>query len=90
VQLTVAGLPGASREVRLQHFRIDAEHSNAHTAWQRMGAPRAPTGAQRAQLERASELEAMPGPSTVKVSGSAAALTFTLPRQGVSLLVAEM
>jgi xylan 1,4-beta-xylosidase len=90
VQLTVAGLPAGSREVRLQHFRIDAEHSNAHTAWQRMGAPPAPTGAQRAQLERASELEAMPGPSTLKVSGSAAALTFTLPRQGVSLLVAEM
>ena len=50
----VAG-PGMAHQPG-QHFRIDATHSNAYTAWQRLGSPAVPTAAQYKQLEAASEL----------------------------------
>jgi xylan 1,4-beta-xylosidase len=90
VRLTVDGLPARRAEARLHHFRIDADHSNAHTAWLRMGSPQKPTAEQRVQLERAGELESVASPAALKVSDSRATLTFSLPRQGVSLLVIEM
>ena len=89
VTLSIDGLAMKQGRARLQHFRIDADHSNAYTAWQRMGSPQAPTPAQYAQLEKAGQLEAMPGPATIDVADSRATLRFTLPRQAVSLLVVE-
>jgi len=90
VRLTVDGVPAGHADARLQHFRIDADHSNAHTAWLRMGSPQAPTAEQGVQLARAGELERVASPASLKVSDSRATLTFSLPRQGVSLLVIEM
>jgi xylan 1,4-beta-xylosidase len=90
VQLTVAGLPVRQGEARLTHFRIDAAHSNAHTAWLRMGSPETPTEFQRAELEKAGQLEAMAAPARVAVVDSRSTMTFTLPRQAVSLLLIEM
>jgi xylan 1,4-beta-xylosidase len=90
VQLTVAGLPVRQAEARLTHFRIDAAHSNAHTAWLRMGSPETPTESQRAELEKAGQLEAMAAPARVAVVDSRSTMTFTLPRQAVSLLLIEM
>ncbi len=89
VHLNLEGLPAANGDARLQQFRIDAEHSNAHTVWLRMGSPQAPTAPQRAQLEQAGQLEAMPV-AALTVSASRATITFTLPRQAVSLFVIEM
>jgi xylan 1,4-beta-xylosidase len=76
-------------KARLQHFRIDTDHSNAYTAWQKMGSPAAPSPAQSAELARASELALLSGPTTVDVAGGRATVKFSLPRQGVSLLVLE-
>jgi xylan 1,4-beta-xylosidase len=90
VQLTVAGLPVRQAEARLTHFRIDAAHSNAHTAWLRMGSPQTLTGSQQAELEKAGQLQAMAAPARVAVVDSRSTMTFTLPRQAVSLLVIEM
>ena len=90
VQLTVAGLPVLQAEARLTHFRIDAAHSNAHTAWLRMGSPQTLTGSQQAELKKAGQLQAMPAPAPVAVLDSRSTITFTLPRQAVSLLVIEM
>ena len=89
VSLSIDGLPMEQRRARLRHFRIDADHSNAHTAWQRMGSPQLPTPAQYAQLEKAGQLEAMPEPEAIGVAGGRATLRFALPRQAVSLLVVE-
>ena len=89
VHLTWRVCRRANGEARLQHFRIDAEHSNAYTAWLRMGSPQAPTAPQRAQLEQAGQLEAMPV-AALTVSASRATITFTLPRQAVSLFVIEL
>lgn len=83
VDLTVRGLPRGFTQVA--HFRIDAEHSNAYAAWQRMGSPIAPDQAGWEALRAAGQLAEMQAPSDkVELRG---ALRFTLPRQAVSLLM---
>jgi xylan 1,4-beta-xylosidase len=89
VSLAVEGLGMKQGKAKLQHFRVDTDHSNAYTVWQKMGSPAAPSSAQYAQMLKASELAVLPGPSTVDVADGRAALTFALPRQGVSLIVLE-
>jgi xylan 1,4-beta-xylosidase len=89
VALAVEGLGIRQGKAKLQHFRIDTDHSNAYTVWKGMGSPRNPTPSQSAQMERASELATLAGPSSVTVADGRATLPFTLPRQGVSLLVLE-
>ena len=75
-----------SREVTLEHFRIDEEHSNAFTAWKRLGSPPQPTPEQYAQLEKAGQLAAFDSPQLLRVENGQATLKFTLPRRAVSLL----
>ncbi len=89
VELTLNGLPLASGEARLQHFRIDDNHSNAFAAWKRMNSPQQPTPEQYAQLEKAAQLASLGGPETVLVENAKATVRFKLPRQAVSLLVLE-
>ena len=90
VTLSLEGLGLKQGKARLQHFRIDATHSNAYTAWQRLGSPASPTAAQYKQLEAASELAPLEGaPARLDVVDGRASLKLTLPRQAVSLLVVE-
>jgi xylan 1,4-beta-xylosidase len=90
VKLTFAGLPASVRTAKLVHYRVDDQHSNAFAEWLRMGAPLAPDERQYRKLEAASNLARMSDtPPTVNVNQGEAMLRFTLPRQGVSLLVLE-
>ncbi|HYC70933.1 MAG TPA: beta-xylosidase [Opitutaceae bacterium] len=90
VALSIGGLPGGLREVRLTHHRIDEQHSNAYGAWKRMGSPGAPNATQYAELERASALTPLTGaPAAVPVANGQAKLDFPLPRQGISLVTLE-
>lgn len=89
VTLQLAGLPGDQAAARLTHYRIDAEHSNAYTAWQRLGAKLPPSAPEMRELAAASRLQTLGAPVDVAVAAGAAELRFTLPRQGVSLLVLE-
>ena len=57
ITLSIAGLPAGRATVT--HYRIDETHSNSYSAWQKMGSPQKPTPAQYAELERASELQAV-------------------------------
>ena len=86
VELNLGGLTTAKDNARLEHFRIEEEHSNAFTAWKKMGSPQQPTAAQYAQLEKAGQLAALGEAQTVRVNGGASTVKFKLPRQGVSLL----
>lgn len=86
VELTMAGLPAGARPSRMEHYRIDDDHSNAFAAWKRLGSPAEPTAAQYAQLEKAGQLTSMAAPEIVATTGT---LQLTLPRQSVSLLVLE-
>jgi xylan 1,4-beta-xylosidase len=85
VALTIAGIPAASAVLR--HYRIDQEHSNSYSAWQRMGSPANPSPAQVRELQQASELAMLAPPSTVKISGNSTTIRMQLPRQAVSLVV---
>jgi xylan 1,4-beta-xylosidase len=89
VRLELGGLPVETGSARLTHLRIDAEHSNAFTEWQRLGSPAQPSEAQYTQLERAGHLTALGGPETAQIADHRATARFRLPRQAVSLLVLE-
>jgi xylan 1,4-beta-xylosidase len=90
VTLLLEGLGPKQGRASLQHFRIDATHSNAYTAWQRLGSPASPTAAQYSQLEAASGLALLDAaPTSVTVIDGRGSLQFALPRQAVSLLVIE-
>lgn len=88
ITLTIQGIPpGIEGQKSLSHWRIDADHSNAFTAWQRMGSPATPTPEQYTQLEAAGKLASLANFPTIKTnSDGTATLTFSLPRQGVSLI----
>ena len=86
VELVLSGFPFADHKAKLQHFRIDENHSNAFTTWKRMGSPQKPTPEQYAQLEKAGQLARLGNTELVSVVESRATLRFKLPRQAVSLL----
>jgi xylan 1,4-beta-xylosidase len=84
VELTIAGLPAGRPMVT--HYRVDQDHSNAYTAWKAMGSPQSPTPAQYGVLEKSGQLELLSPPAQASVVDGRIAVTFTLPRQGVSLI----
>lgn len=87
VRLVVAGLPREAARLRVRHFRIDEQHSNAYAAWKQMGAPQQVSPAQFAQLEAASELQELETREQVLRSAvESVTLSFTLPRHALSLL----
>lgn len=87
VELSLDGLPFENGEARLSHYRIDDEHSNCFEAWKRMGSPKQPTPEQYAQLEKAGQLAELNAPAPLRVENHQAKVSFTLPRQSVSLLI---
>ena len=89
VSLVVEGLEAPQGKARVQHFRIDVDHSNAYAVWRRMGSPQPPSSTQYSELEKASELATLKGPTAVDIASDRATMSFTLPRQGVSLIVLE-
>jgi xylan 1,4-beta-xylosidase len=89
VSLVVEGLGAAQGKARVQHFRIDDDHSNAYAVWRLMGSPQPPSQRDYSELEKASELATLTGPATVDITGGRATIPFTLSRQGVSLIVLE-
>ena len=89
VELSLTGFPGADSPVRLQHFRVDRDHGNAFEAWKRIGSPQRPTPEQYGGLERASQLALLTSPEWVQPQNGKLSLKFSLPRQGVSLLVLD-
>jgi xylan 1,4-beta-xylosidase len=86
IELSLSGLPAAKGEAKLQHFRIDEDHSNAFAAWRRADSPQQPTAEQYTQLEKAGQLALIGPPETVHITDGRAAIRFVLPRQAVSLL----
>jgi len=89
VTLTVDGL-AAKGSAKVQQYRIDTTHSNAYSAWQKMGSPAKPTPAQYKELEAASQLASISdAPAKVDIADGHATIKVNLPRQAVSLFVIE-
>ena len=86
VELKLTSLPLGNGAAKLDHFRIDENHSNAFAAWKRMGSPQAPSTEQYAQLEKAGQLATLGETTPVRIASGEAVLKFPLPRQAVSLL----
>jgi xylan 1,4-beta-xylosidase len=76
----------AKSEAKLQHFRIDQNHSNAFAEWKRMGSPQQPTPEQYGQLEKAGHLAAFHPAQNIQVENGKATMSLMVPRQAVSLL----
>ena len=87
VELALIGLPVRASKAILEHYRIDQDHSNAFSVWQRMGSPQSPTALEYDQLLMAGKLMALREPAEIGIQDSQAKLSFSLPRQAVSLLV---
>jgi xylan 1,4-beta-xylosidase len=88
VQLAFNGLPSATGTAKVQHFRIDEEHSNAFTAWKRMGSPQSLSPQHYFELEQAGGL-ALLNTEKLSIESGKASLRFKLPRQAVSLVSLE-
>jgi xylan 1,4-beta-xylosidase len=84
VIVSVKGIP--SQMALLTHYRIDQEHSNSYTAWQKMGSPQNPGAEQIAEIEKAGQLQMIGSPQWIKIKDGVATIPFNLPRQGVSLI----
>ena len=84
VTLTIEGLPPGRPTV--SHYRVDQDHSNAYTSWKAMGSPPSPSPSQRATLQKAGQLQPIGTPTRETVVNGRLVVTFTLPRQGVSLV----
>lgn len=82
VRIAVSGLGAGERT--LAEWRVDRDHANAFTAWQRMGSPQSPNEAQYRQLDEASEMR--PVHRALTVANGGAAIELRLPRQGVALV----
>ena len=86
VTVPVNGLPVEAKRVQVRHYRVDRDHSNSYAAWKAMGSPQRPTPEQYASLERAGHLELLAPPVWLPIVNGKAEVSFTLPRQGVSLI----
>jgi xylan 1,4-beta-xylosidase len=87
VSVELSNLPEGVLSLAVENFLIDAAHSNAYTAWLKMGSPQSPTAEQYAELERSGQLASGDAIAPVAVEGGAATVKLSLPRQGVALLV---
>jgi xylan 1,4-beta-xylosidase len=78
--------PPAGRP-RVQHFRVDEDHSNAFALWKKMGSPGQLTAEQRSRLEDGGRLAEAPAPGLQRLDNGQIQLSFVLPRQAVSLVL---
>ena len=85
VSLQVSGLRGV--DYTLEHLRIDADHSNAHTVWQGLGAPQLPTDEDLSAIKARQGLEAFEPAKSVSAADGELSLSISLPLPSVSLLV---
>lgn len=86
VEIKLSALPLTKDTGRLEHFRIDEDHSNAFAAWKRMSSPSAPTPEQYAQLEKAGQLATFGTATAMRILNGEVMIKINLPRQAVSLL----
>ena len=85
VTLAINGLKNGDNT--MTHYRVDGDHGNSYATWMNMGSPQSPTPEQYKQLEQSGKLATLEPPKRVRITGAALSHTFSLPRQGVSLLV---
>jgi xylan 1,4-beta-xylosidase len=73
-------------DVRVSHTRIDARHSNSHTAWRALGSPQDPSEDQLRAIRDRQGLEPIGAEQTATVRNGALSLRVALPLPSVSLV----
>jgi xylan 1,4-beta-xylosidase len=86
IDLTVDGVPTDVKRALLMHFRIDSDHSNAFTAWKKLGSPELLSNPAQGELERAGQLQLLSSPEWIAIKDGTLHLHLELPRQGLSLM----
>ena len=86
IDLVIRNLPPDANRALLEHFRVDADHSNAFTVWHNLGSPESLSGSHLEQLQNAAQLQLLTSPAWVDIKGAQFLTRFTLPRQSLSLL----
>jgi xylan 1,4-beta-xylosidase len=86
VKLLVGELPNGISRALVEHFRVDAEHSNSYTEWNGMGSPPSPPPPEYRKLEAAGQLQLLESPSWQVIEGRTLHLRFVMPRQSLSLV----
>jgi xylan 1,4-beta-xylosidase len=71
----------------LDHYRIDEQHSNAHTVWTQLGSPQHPTPEEIETMHSRMGLEEYEPKREVDVQDGGADISLSLPLHSVSLLV---
>jgi xylan 1,4-beta-xylosidase len=89
IKLQLNGLPAGVVKAQVRHFRIDTDHSDAFTVWQRMGSPPKLSPKQFAELTKAGQLTELEPSKNIRFKDGQAVLQVQLPREAVSLLVLE-
>ena len=87
VNLTVNNIPLVNGKVEIRHYRVDSLHSNAYGAWLKLGKPQSTNASAMEQIRTAANLALLNPADTINFSGAAYSEKFTLPRQGLSLLL---
>ncbi len=85
VDLAVAGLAASS--YRIEHYRIDQDHSNAHTIWRALGSPQDPSEAELSAIKQRQGLERFAPDRRVSPADRTLALELSLPLPSVSLVI---
>ncbi len=85
IVLSVSGL--TAQKINVEHYRIDAEHSNAYAEWVRQGQPLFPEGEQYDAIKKRDGLEKLSADAAFDSADGSVELKFTMPTHGVSYLV---
>lgn len=84
INLRVSNVPWP--KVKIEHFRIDNEHSNSFQAWREIGSPDSCTEEQLAFLIGRMDLEMLIQPYEYEVDEGVVKTSFMLPMPAVSML----
>jgi xylan 1,4-beta-xylosidase len=76
---------GSEGKVELKHWRIDEEHSNAYSAFKKIGSPPSPTPQEKDAVRGKMDLELLEAPRTLP-AGALQNIEFQLPCNAVSLI----
>jgi xylan 1,4-beta-xylosidase len=85
-QVTIRGFAPSVKQVLVEQFRVDEDHSNAFTAWQRMGSPQQPSADEFRRLKSAGRLEQAESPVWMAPANGQLRLAVHLPPESVALL----
>jgi len=86
IDLELKGLPKDLTRAIVEHFRVDSGHGNAYSMWMKMGSPQSPSPAECETLESAGQLQLLESPIWQTIERGSVRLSFSLPRQGLSLV----